>query len=93
MASLFQIPDVLDQGQLRRVRSLLADAPWQDGRGSAGGQAALVKNNDQLPRDWAGAKEIRNTIVQALDRSAMFFSAALPKRLSLIHISEPTRPY
>ena len=78
---LLHVPQVLGADELSKVRSLLADAPWADGRGSAGPQAREVKNNEQLPHDCEAARQIRNLVVSGLDRSPTFFSAALPKRL------------
>ena len=87
MSSLYQLADILSAAELRHARSLLTDAPWVDGRQSAGEQAAQVKNNQQLPRDCACAQQIRATVLQALERSAMFFSMALPKRIFPPHVN------
>lgn len=78
---LIHVPDVLTADELARVRSLLADAPWADGRITAGTQSAQVKNNLQLPEDCAEAAEARAIVLAALDRSALFFSAALPRTI------------
>ena len=56
-------------------------SPWTDGRASAGVQARQVKNNEQLPHDCDAAKQIRAMVLRGLDRHAIFFSAALPKRV------------
>ncbi len=78
---LLHIPDLLNADELRRARALLADAPWANGRESAGVQAARVKNNEQLPHDCDAAREIRTMILRGLDRSPQFFSAALPRKV------------
>lgn len=78
---LLTLPDVLTPDDLSQARRLLADAPWQDGRESAGPQARTVKNNQQLPHDCAAATAIRQMVLQGLNRSALFFSAALPLRV------------
>ncbi len=78
---LLHIPDLLNADELRRARALLADAPWANGRESAGVQAAQVKNNEQLPHDCDAAREIRTMILRGLDRSPQFFSAALPRKV------------
>ncbi len=78
---LLHIPDILNPDELKRARELLATAPWADGRDSAGAQAAQVKNNEQLPHDCSAAREIRAMVLRGLDRSARFFSAALPKKV------------
>jgi PKHD-type hydroxylase len=78
---LLTIPDVLSATDLARAHALLQQAPWGDGRDSAGSQAALVKNNQQLPHDCEAAREIRTLVLQGLDRNPLFFSATLPKRV------------
>ncbi len=78
---LLHIPDILNAQELRRARELLAGAAWDDGRQSAGVQAAQVKNNEQLPHDCEAAREIRTLVLRGLDRSPTFFSAALPKKV------------
>ena len=87
---LLQIPAVLNPQELARAHALLADASWQDGRDTAGAQAALVKNNSQLARDCAAASAIRGMVLEALDRSPLFFSAALPRRVFTPHINRYT---
>ncbi len=78
---LLHIPDILNADELQRARALLADAPWADGKHSAGTQAAQVKNNEQLPHDCEAARQIRAMVLRGLDRSPQFFSAALPKKV------------
>ncbi len=75
------IPQVLTDDELAQARTLLADAPWADGRGSAGPQAAAVKHNQQLPADCDAARALQALVLGALDRHALFFSAALPRRV------------
>jgi PKHD-type hydroxylase len=87
MSSLFELPEVLSHAQMQEVRGLLAAAPWHDGRASAGEQAAQVKNNDQLPPDSTSARQLRALVMQALDRSAMFLSMALPNRIFPPHFN------
>ena len=78
---LLSIPEVITQDEVRHARELLKTAPWTDGRASAGVQARQVKNNEQLPHDCDAAKQIRAMVLRGLDRHAIFFSAALPKRV------------
>ena len=78
---LLNIPEVITQDEVRHARELLKTAPWTDGRASAGAQARQVKNNEQLPHDCDAAKQIRAMVLRGLDRHAIFFSAALPKRV------------
>ena len=78
---LLNIPEVITQDEVRHARELLKTAPWTDGRASAGVQARQVKNNEQLPHDCDAAKQISAMVLRGLDRHAIFFSAALPKRV------------
>jgi PKHD-type hydroxylase len=78
---LLPLPDVLTSSELQLARELLAHAPWQDGRDSAGVQARSVKHNEQLPHDCEAATHIRQMVLQGLHRSPLFFSAALPLRI------------
>lgn len=78
---LLHIPGVLDSKELARCRLLLEKAQWADGKVTAGTQAAKVKNNRQLPEDGSEARELRAIVLEALSKSALFFTAALPKRI------------
>lgn len=78
---LLTLPDILSVDDLAQANHLLAKAPWADGRESAGPQARGVKNNQQLPHDSEAAQAIRQMVLNGLNRSALFFSAALPLRI------------
>jgi PKHD-type hydroxylase len=78
---LLSIPDILHTQDLAKARQLLTDAPWSDGRDSAGSQARQVKNNQQLPHDCAAAQAITAMVTGGLERSALFLTAALPKKM------------
>ena len=78
---LLHIPHMLNADELARAQALLADAPWADGRISAGSQSALAKNNQQLPLACAASQALQALVLAALDRSALFFSATLPRRI------------
>jgi PKHD-type hydroxylase len=78
---LLKIDALLDPAGLARARELLAAAPWQDGRATAGRQAAQVKNNEQLQPGSPQHQALQALVLQALDRHPLFFSATLPKRV------------
>jgi PKHD-type hydroxylase len=78
---LLHLPNILTADEVQQAQALLADARWSDGRTGAGDQARQVKNNEQLDHDCAAAQAIRALVLRALDRSPLFFSAALPKRV------------
>ncbi|MDP1885061.1 Fe2+-dependent dioxygenase [Polaromonas sp.] len=78
---LLNLPDILGTQDLQTARQLLRDAPWTDGRDSAGSQARQVKNNVQLPYDCEAARAISAMVTRGLERSALFLTAALPKKI------------
>ncbi len=77
------LKNILTPEEVRSARAVLQarDAPWVDGRGSAGGQALAHKRNEQLAQDSAASHELRALVLAALQRDALFFSAALPKKI------------
>jgi PKHD-type hydroxylase len=79
---ILQIPRVLRGQELARARALLGPhAPWVDGRGSAGAQAAPRKNNRQLAQESAASQELQALVLAALQRDPLLFSATLPRRI------------
>ena len=81
---LLQVPDVLTADQVANARGRLDAADWVDGRVTAGPQSAMVKNNQQLPEGHPLGRELGDLIVGALQRSALFITAALP-----LHVFPP----
>ena len=78
---LLEIPQVLSGDQVALFRERLATAHWVDGAVTSGHQSAQAKNNEQIPEDSLQARDLGKEIVEALGRSALFFSAALPKTI------------
>lgn len=78
---LLTLPDVLLKDELNTLRNLLKQARWVDGRTTAGTQAAVVKNNQQLSEQDPLLNQIRSVVLQALQRDALFFSAVLPDKI------------
>lgn len=78
---LLRVPRVLEPHELARVREILANAAWADGRVTAGTQSSRVKNNLQLPEDAASSRAARAIVLEALRRNATFFAATLPRRI------------
>lgn len=79
---LIAIPGVLHADEVREARRLLQDAPWADGRLTAGEQSAVAKNNQQLPEATTETKTLQGFVMRGLERHPTFFSAALPKQIS-----------
>jgi PKHD-type hydroxylase len=75
---LLPVPEVLTREQVAEARGILDAADWVDGRVTAGYQSARAKNNAQLPEDSAAARRLGAMILTALEKNALFISAALP---------------
>lgn len=78
---LVTIPDLITPEELAYMRQVLEGTDWEDGRKTAGDQAALVKNNLQLPPDSQAAQELGQIVLRALARSPVFTTAVLPLRV------------
>lgn len=78
---MLHIPEVLDRAQVAALRRALDTADWVDGRQSVGPQGAQVKRNRQLAEGSPLAAQLGDTILRALAGSALFVSAALPRRI------------
>lgn len=78
---LLHVPKILTSDELGQLRLLLSTADWTDGKVTAGTQSAQVKRNLQLPETSDYAEEARQIVLKALSRNALFFSAALPKKI------------
>lgn len=75
---LLHIPNVLTPEQVAVFRARLDAAQWTDGRETVGHLGAQAKRNEQLPEDSPLRRELGQTILVALARNPLFFSAALP---------------
>ena len=78
---LLHVPEVLTTDELAQIRTVLVSAPWADGRITAGTQSAQTKHNLQLPEDCEATRIAGRIVLAALERSALFFTAALPRQI------------
>jgi PKHD-type hydroxylase len=78
---LIQIPKVLTAEQAGQFHQALMQADWTDGRETAGYLSNRVKNNVQLPELHPLAIKLGRAILDALDRTPQFISAALPLKV------------
>ncbi len=79
---LLHLTSILTADEVRQARSLLDDAQvWMDGRSSAGAQAVTQKKNWQLCQDTEVSHTLQALVLTALRRDALFFSAALPRKI------------
>lgn len=77
---LLRVPEVLSPAELARCRAIVESADWADGKITAGTQSEQVKNNRQLPEDAEASHAARGIVLDALGRSALFITGALPKK-------------
>lgn len=92
---ILQIPGILNQEELAALRAELAQAKFEDGVATAGQLAREVKRNLQIPQASEAGRRCAAIVVSALQRSPIFFSAALPHRLHgpLFNRYEPGMTY
>ncbi len=79
---MYHIPAVLSPQEVDDFRAQLQQADWVDGRATTGDQGALVKKNQQVDTRSPLYGGLQNRVLAALNRSSLFFAAALPKTLS-----------
>ncbi|WP_428681584.1 Fe2+-dependent dioxygenase [Sphingopyxis sp.] len=78
---LIAVPDLLSDAEIGEIRQIIDAAEWVDGNVTSGPQAALAKNNEQLPEESEAAKRAGRMILDALGRSPLFFASALPLKI------------
>lgn len=78
---LVPVPGLLNAEEVARLRAVIDHAEWVDGNLTSGHQAALVKNNRQLPETSESARQGGQVILDALARSPLFIAAALPLKI------------
>lgn len=78
---MLQIPGVLTKQQVAQCRQVIDAAGWVDGNVTSGHQSALAKRNMQLPEESPAARECGNLVLDALEHSVLFISAALPLKV------------
>lgn len=79
---LLQIPELLNAAQLDRLRELLAEARFVDGRLSAGMAASKVKDNEELAPEPELLQRLYRILMASVGHSATFRSAVLPARVA-----------
>ncbi|GGD78678.1 Fe2+-dependent dioxygenase [Croceicoccus mobilis] len=75
------IENLLNGDEVSRFRDALADADWRDGAGTAGTRSVSVKQNLQLDRGDALARELGNLILNKLGQHPEFVSASLAEKI------------
>ena len=77
---LVTIDNILTPQELAAVCGQLRKANWSRGV-SAGPQARLAKQNEQLAEDSPVLPDLRATVMRALNRSTLLITAALPYKI------------
>ncbi len=75
------IPDVLDWTEIKKIRAMVAEGEFQDGKKTAGYRAKRVKHNRQMDPTSEAAKEIMEIVQTGLWRNSTFQRVALPKSM------------
>lgn len=78
---LLHIENILTPEAVAHLNQVMDRAAWVDGRVTAGHQSERVKHNLQLAEDSTEARALGDIVLAALPRSALFISAALPRRI------------
>ncbi|WP_300295562.1 Fe2+-dependent dioxygenase [Ferrovibrio sp.] len=78
---MLRIPAVLTKQQVAQCRQVMDAAEWVDGNVTAGHQSALAKKNMQLPEGSVAARQVGELVLDALERSPLFISGALPLKV------------
>lgn len=79
---LLILEKVLDKDRLENARKVLTNAPFKDGKLSAGKAAGRIKNNLEMDQQSQQASYLDQLVVSALAERPDFRSAALPYRVS-----------
>ena len=61
---VLQLHAVLTPDEVREARERLAQAPWIDGRLTAGEQSARAKNNEQLPEECSESRHVQALVLR-----------------------------
>jgi PKHD-type hydroxylase len=82
---LICIENLIDEATIARLRGWMTEATFEDGRATAGGNAAKVKNNEQVSSDPKRPdprlKEMQDLAVDLLWDNGLFCAAAQPKEV------------
>lgn len=81
------LSQILNAEQLERVNALLEGTEFEDGAGTAGWHARLVKANRQAVARQPAAREAAALVSTALRDHEVFRSAVLPRRIASVLFS------
>jgi len=78
---MLHVPNVLTKQQVAQCRQAMEAGDWIDGNATSGAQSALAKKNMQLAEGSKVAVQLGELVMDGLERSALFISAALPLKI------------
>jgi PKHD-type hydroxylase len=82
---LVLIDNLIDEATVARLRSWLSEATFEDGRATAGGNARLVKRNEQVSDDPdhrdPKLEEMQDFVTDLLLDHDLFMAVALPSKI------------
>lgn len=77
-----KLQNILEKGDLEKIKNILAQAVFKDGKLSAGSAARQVKNNLELDQQSQQARLLDELVVKALSQNDDFRNATLPLKVS-----------
>ena len=84
---IFTIPNVLTSEELEKINSDLAGGEFVDGKLTAGWNAKLVKNNQQLKKKTPLGTQLTQQVKTAFNRNKLFQTAIRPKSIHSVLFS------
>ncbi len=84
---ILAIENILSQYELDLITSRIKPTDFVDGKQTAGWHARLVKQNTQLDRTTPYLPDLKQTVLAALQRNALFQSAVQPKVIHSLLVS------
>ena len=84
---ILSFPDAVDAATHAALREEIAQAPFVDGRQTAGAQLAAVKHNEQIERDHPAVARIGARLMAALRGNERFLAAVYPRQLHSLLVS------
>lgn len=79
---LVDIPNLLNEPQIAKLKEILADGTFVDGKLTAGMAAKRVKDNQEIQQEPELLQRLYRVIMSAVGHNARFRSAALPYRMA-----------
>ena len=75
------IENMLSSEEVALYRKVFQDFPWQDGKSTAMGMAASVKQNNQADPTDSRVQQLSNEVLNRIGSTPKLVSAALPQRI------------